>query len=94
MSNMSRASVIADGRTIKTKAPRHHELGRNTIRDQGLSDTGRSPLGELLIVRTTTDVIGDEIIMLGHNGKTTDGKTNGALAKEEPSEKDLVVEEV
>ena len=44
--------------------------------------------------RKSTDIIADEIIMLGHNGKSTQAKTEGAFAKEEPSEKELVVEEV
>ena len=43
--------------------------------------------------RIMTEVIADEIIMLGHNGKSNAARTEGAFAKEEPSEKELVVEE-
>jgi single-strand DNA-binding protein len=39
-----------------------------------------------------TDIIADEIIMLGHGNKTE--KSASAFAKEEPGEKELVVEEV
>ena len=44
--------------------------------------------------RFSTDIIVDEIIMLGHNGKSTTAQTDAAMAKEEPSEKELVLEEV
>ena len=39
-----------------------------------------------------TEIIADEIIMLGHNGKSQ--KSASAFVKEEPSEKDILVEEV
>jgi len=40
--------------------------------------------------RNGTDIIADEIIMLGHSGSSKDKE---AFAKEEPGEKELVVEE-
>lgn len=44
--------------------------------------------------RKSSDIIIDELIMLGHNGKSSSKGSDEALAKEEPSEKELVVEEV
>ena len=44
--------------------------------------------------RKSCDIIADELIMLGHLGKGKSGKTAEALVKEEPSEKELVMEEV
>ena len=43
--------------------------------------------------RKSTDIIADEVIMLGHNGRSQK-KSETAFAKEEPSEKELVVEKV
>jgi len=42
--------------------------------------------------RYYTEIIADEVIMLGHNGKSE--KSASAFVKEEPSEKELIVEEV
>jgi len=39
--------------------------------------------------RKSSDIIADEIIMLGHNGRA---KSETAFAKDEPSEQELVVE--
>jgi single-strand DNA-binding protein len=50
--------------------------------------TWQDPKGQK---RTMSDVIADEVIMLGHNGASRRGD---AFVKEEPSEKELVVEEV
>jgi single-strand DNA-binding protein len=43
--------------------------------------------------RRSSDIIIGELIMLGHNGNGKKGTSDDAIAKEEPSEKELVVEE-
>lgn len=43
--------------------------------------------------KKVTDIIADEIIMLGHLGKSTQQRGAEAFMKEEPGEKELVVEE-
>lgn len=67
------------------KGSRVYLEGRMTYRDW-LDAKGQK--------RRTTDIIVDELIMLGHNGKSKSPASEEALAKEEPSEKELVVEEV
>ena len=43
--------------------------------------------------RDSVAILADEIIMLGHSDKSSD-RSDGAFAKDEPSEQELVVEEV
>ena len=43
--------------------------------------------------RDSVAILADEIIMLGHSGKSND-RSDGAFAKDEPSDQELVVEEV
>ncbi len=44
--------------------------------------------------RYSTDIIADEVIMLGHLGKAKNGSGSEAFVKEEPSDTELVVEDV